>query len=240
MTTEDPFAGSSGLPLISFAMKDQYGNLTSKPVGTRIGGKVLSVPKRVQSRDFTSKLADTWPDGNPKMCVVVDMAIGDEPMALWVKDPSQLYKAFTEATAAAGGIPVGPGAMVFVELMGFAKPDADKAPAKIYKVDYTPANQFAASPQSTAPLNGGLPAPEVAKTPEGYTLASLQAAGWTVDQIRASYPVLVPAAAPPPAAAAPPPPPPPAAAPPPPPPGMSEREAKLAAMSPEDRALLGL
>lgn len=255
MSIEDPFAGSPGLPSISFAKKDQYGNMQSKPVGTKIGGRVLKAPKRVQSRNFTTKQLDTWPDGNPKMSVVVDICVEGVDMSLWVKDPSALFKAFQEAIAGAGGVPVGPGATLFVELTGFGPPEADKAPAKLYKVHYTPADSFAAS-EAPAPSTNGAP-----KTAEGYTLASLLAGGWTEAQVAASYPALVPSFAappppPPPAPApsvTPPPPTPPAAsAPPPPAPApapapappapdaASEREAKLASMSPEDRQLLGL
>lgn len=251
MSAEDPFAGSDGLPSISFASKDQYGNLSSKPVGTRIGGKVLKAPTMLQSRNFTTKQLETWPDGNPKMSVVVEIEVAGEPMSLWVKKPSALFKAFGEAIGRAGGVPVGPGAQVWVTLTGFGKPEADKAPAKLYAVEYTPANQFAtevAPTQSatTPPAPAAPPVPAVATTPEGYTLASLQAAGWSIDQIRASYPALIPVTAPAPPAV-PTPPAPTATAPAPEPQPVApvvdaaaERAAKIAAMPAEDRALLGL
>lgn len=254
MSAEDPFAGSDGLPSISFASKDQYGNLSSKPVGTRIGGKVLKAPTMLQSRNFTTKQLETWPDGNPKMSVVVEIEVAGEPMSLWVKKPSALFKAFGEAIGRAGGVPVGPGAQVWVTLTGFGKPEADKAPAKLYAVEYTPANQFATEVPPTTPAPTAAPVAAVGATavavalttPEGYTLASLQAAGWSIDQVRASYPALIPVVAPAPPAV-PTPPAPTATAPAPEPQPVApvvdaaaERAAKIAAMPAEDRALLGL
>jgi hypothetical protein len=251
VSVEDPFAGSDGLPSISFASKDQYGNLSSKPVGTRIGGKVLKAPTMLQSRNFTTKQLETWPDGNPKMSVVVEIEVEGEPMSLWVKKPSALFKAFGEAIGRAGGVPVGPGAQVWVTLTGFGKPEADKAPAKLYAVEYTPANQFATEvPPTAAPATPSPSTPvapvAVPTTPEGYTLASLQAAGWSIDQVRASYPALIPVVAPAPPAV-PTPPAPTATAPAPEPQPVApvvdaaaERAAKIAAMPLEDRQLLGL
>lgn len=249
MSDADPFAGSVSLPSISFATKDAYGNLASKPVGTRIGGRVLKTPSLVQRRNFTTKLAEFWPDGNPKMSVVVDMNVDGEDMSLWVKKPSQLFKAFGEAIEAAGSVPVAPGSQIYVNLVGFEKPEGDNAPAKVYRVDYTPASAFNGQGVAT---NGAAPASKP-MTAEGYTLESLLAAGWSAQQIAAAYPILVPPApapAPPPPAPAPPAPappvaaapPPPAAAPAPPlaPPSQSERDARIAAMTPEDRALLGI
>lgn len=239
MSTDDPFAGSAGLPSISFATKDEYGNLGSKPVGTRIGGKVLKAPSLAQRRNFTTKLAEFWPDGNPKMSVVVDLDVDGVEMSLWVKKPSALFKAFGDAIAGAGGVPVGPGAFIWVTLIGFGKPEADQAPAKLYKVEYTPANSF--EPVGPTPAGATSPAPPAPPAPpaaavtatepvlsNGFTASALKASGWNDDQIAAL-------SAPAPVAAPPAPPAPPAATPTP-----SERQAKLDAMSPEDRALLNL
>lgn len=204
MSDIDPFAGSAGLPAISFVQKDQYGNMTSKPVGTRIGGKVLKAPTAVQRRNFTTKLPETWPDGNPKTSVVVDLLVDGVEMSLWVKKPSALYKAFGEAK---GDALIKPGDTVFVTLVGFGKPEADKAPAKLYKVDYTPLDEFgsAAAPPPPSAATGVVAAPSTAAsaTPpppsepvlsNGHTATALKASGWTAEQIAAlSTPVPAPA-----------------------------------------------
>lgn len=239
MSEVDPFAGSAGLPVISFASKDQYGNMTSKPVGTRIGGKVLKAPTSVQSRNFTTKLPETWPDGNPKTSVVLDLLVDGVEMSLWVKKPSALYKAFGEAK---GDALIKPGDMVFVTLIGFGKPEADKAPAKLYKVDYTPLDEFAAAvshgvaqqappPPTAASSAPAPPPPAPAPAPptepvlsNGFTASALRASGWSEAQIAA---LSAPAPAPAPPA--------PATAPAPPAPAQATAE-----VSDEDRKLLGL
>lgn len=231
----DPFAGSAGLPNISFASKDQYGNMTSKPVGTRIGGTVIKAPSLVQSRNFTTKLAETWPDGNPKMAVVVDLLVDGVEMSLWVKKPSALFKAFGEAK---GDAVIKVGDSIYVSLIGFGKPEADKAPAKLYKVDYVPGDPFTnAAPPPPPAAAVPAPAPPTAAIAEpvlsnGYTASALRASGWSEAQISAlSAPVAAAAPPPPPAAAAP------ATA----DTGdLSEREQKLATMTDKDKALLGL
>lgn len=83
-------------------------------------------------------------------------------------------------------------------------------------------------PPPPAPVAAPAPPPPpiaAATTPEGYTLASLVAAGWTAEQAVAAYPMLAQAASPAPPAA---------------PGGLSpEQAAALAGLTPEERALLG-
>ena len=246
MTTPqaDPFAGSAGLPSISFAVKDQYGNLLSKPVGTRIGGTVLKAPSVQQSRNFTTKQPEFWPDGNAKTSVVVDLNVdcgGEGEMSLWVKKPSALFKAFQEAK---GEQLVKPGDKDYVTLVGFGKPEEDKAPAKLYKVEYIPTDVFAAptqaaaTPAATTPASAPPAPPAPAAEPvlsNGFTASALLASGWSAAQIAAlsaPAPTVVPQA--PPVAPAPP------AAVSAPSEALDAKAQRIAEMSPEDRALLNL
>lgn len=270
----NPFDKPASLPSISFATHDEHGNLGTVPVGTRLGGRVTKAPEIVQASVYEGPdkgKPQFWGAGNKKTTdpldaggqpnkpvnqIVLNVRTPEgEDKSLWVPFyPKAMFEAIQTALA---GRAIEVGDDLFITLTGFT-PVPGKNPAKNYSADFTkgqgafapetaavsvPAQATAAAPAST----NGTP-----KTPEGYTLASLLAAGWTQDQVQAAYPILVPvAAAPPPPPAPAPPPAPPAPAPPaaaaapPPPPApapdaLSDREAKIAAMSPEDRALLGL
>jgi hypothetical protein len=88
----DPFSGGESAPSLSF--KD-------KPVGTVQTITVTDAAKLVQSRDLNTDLPAVWPDGNPKMCAVIN---GDdeqgEPRSVWAAKPSALFTAIKEAQAA--------------------------------------------------------------------------------------------------------------------------------------------
>lgn len=94
MTTPDvdPFSGGESAPSLSF--KD-------KPVGTVQTITVTDAAKLVQSRDLNTDLPAVWPDGNPKMCAVIN---GDdeqgEPRSVWAAKPSALFTAIKDAQAA--------------------------------------------------------------------------------------------------------------------------------------------
>lgn len=202
----------------------------------------------------------TEPNDQPAMSVVTHgiveydsegKDVGTEK-ALWAQKPSALFGEIGNAINAANldGIPVG--ALVKIKLTGFKQgEDKSRAAAKQYEVSIVPASAFSGDATPPPPPAAAVPAPPappappvaapppppvVATTPEGYTLASLVAAGWTSEQAIAAYPVLAaPAAAP----ATPAPPAAPAASEP-----VETAEAKrakaMAALSPEDRKMLGL
>lgn len=135
--------------------------------------------------------------------------------AQWVQKPSALFTAVGDAIndAKVDGITVG--CLVKTKMTGFKQgEDQSRAAAKQYEVVVVPPNGFAsevpaapaaATPPPPAPPAAAAPPPppappapvSVPTTPEGYTLASLVAAGWTSEQAVAAYPVLAaPAAAP--------------------------------------------
>lgn len=94
----DPFSGGDSAPSLSF--KD-------KPIGTVQTITVTDAAKLVQSRDLNTELPAVWPDGNPKMCAVINgdlqapgTADDGEPRSVWAAKPSSLFTAIKDAQAA--------------------------------------------------------------------------------------------------------------------------------------------
>lgn len=242
--SENPFDKDSGNPAISFATRDDMGNLISLPKGTKIGGRVVGAPKLVQQRDFSSKSPAFWdPPANtqPKMAVVVDLDVNGETKSLWSKKPSDLFAAINKAMNDTGGAAIAIGDTLVIELVGATQgDDSSKAATKNYVAHLTRgAGAFASETVAAPPA--GVPAPPAATPPPPPAPPAAAwagqaerdaflAAGWTAEQIAQHHPHLVPPVAV--AAATPPPPPAPAA--------VDARAQALANMSAEDRELLGL
>lgn len=250
--SENPFDKEGGHPVISFAARDEMGNMVSKPKGTKIGGRVVEAPKLVQQRNFNTKQPDWWDaeKTQPKMAVVTALDVNGVTMSLWAKKPSDLFAAINTVMNATGGGPIAIGDELFVELVGATMgDDPNKAPAKNYVAHLTRgAGAFAG--EAAAPAAAAVPAPPappaavpappaaVPAPPAPVAVWAGQAerdaflaAGWTAEQIASHHPHLVP----PVASAVPAPPAAPAAAAP-----VDARAAALAAMSPADRELLNL
>lgn len=89
---DDPFSGGDAAPSLSFK---------EAAPGTRRRLKITDYPHMVQSTDMQTGLKAVWPDGNPKMCAVVngDDEQGD-PCSLWAPKPSSLFAAIRDAQAA--------------------------------------------------------------------------------------------------------------------------------------------
>lgn len=89
----DPLEYDEKAPSLSFK---------GMPVGTTYAGRVLAPASLVQSRDFESGEPATWPDGNPKMAVVIRLEVNGEPRSLWAAKPSAMFAALVEAQKQAG------------------------------------------------------------------------------------------------------------------------------------------
>ncbi len=255
--TDNPFDKPAGKPSLSFATRDEHGNLGSVPVGTRLGGKVISAPRVVQSVVYEGPekgRPEFWGDGGKKTTapknaagqdnkpvsqIVVEVRTpqGDE-RSLWVPYyPKAMFEAIQTALA---GRAIEVGDDLFVTLTGFT-PVPGKNPAKDYSADFVK-GQGAFSAEAATKTVEAPPAPPAAAAPPPPPAPpapawagqaerdAFLAAGWSPEQIAEHHPHLVPPVAAAPAA----PPAPPAA------PATDARAAALAAMSPEDRALLGL
>lgn len=260
----DPFAKSASVPSLSFSTRDEFGQLQSKPVGTRLGGKVTKSPEIVQETGyegvFKGKLLfwdsngtgvktdqATTSDGrtnNPVNKIVVNVTTPQgEEASLWVSYyPKDMYEAIQEALA---GRAIEKGDDLFVTITG-KRPVPGKNPAHTYSADFTKGQgafapeQAAAATPPPPPAPVAVPAPPAPPAPaeailsNGFTATQLVAAGWTAEQIAAlSVPTAGSApAAPAPASA------PTASADSAPVDAAAARQAKIDAMTPEDRALL--
>lgn len=132
----DPLAETSN-PSISF--KDQ-------PIGTTYTLTVCGTPEMVQSRDFKTRKPATWPDGNPKMSLVIKGLMDGQPVSLWGAKPSAMWAALAQARQEAG-VPLDDGALLTITFSG-TKPKPGMDPQKLYTAVYVPARKdpLAATP----------------------------------------------------------------------------------------------
>lgn len=254
-TPANPFDNREKIPGLSWTNKDETtGVMTPKPIGTRLGGKIVKAPEMVQQTDFDSNKPLFWKDqkktteetGSPAYTIVTTLETPEGNRSLWAPKSGKegsMCRAISDAIKAAGAPTAVVGGELWITLTGLVPNPKGGQPSKTYSAVYTPPNQFAEAapaagptppasvPSPPAPPAPLAPAAEV-KTPEGYTLASLVAGGWTAEQAIAAYPVLGNTTAP---VAPPAPPAPPVAD-----AGADARAAALAQLSPEDRALLNL
>lgn len=233
--------------------------------GTAFAGKPL-----FWDNDGKGKKTDksTSADGRANKAVqqvVTILKIDGEDKALWTSFyPKSQFDAIQAAIKGPDGKvrAIEPGDELYVKLTGFERSeDAAKAASKLYSARFIKgAGAFSSAAQTAAappPPPAAAPAPPVAAAPapvtepvlsNGFTASALTASGWTAEQIAA---LAAPAPPAPPVAAPAPPTPAPTAAPAASvtpevpaasaaPVEMTERERKLAEMTPEDRALLGL
>lgn len=182
MSEQNPFEGG-GAPAISFAERDEYGNLKSKPVGTKYTGTIVETPKVVQSRDYDTGKPATWPDGNPKWSVVIGLEINGEKHSLWAPKPSSMFKAIQDALTVNGKVQAAAlGGTLSIELSGFQKTEGGKAPQKLYKASYSAPNAFeseaaapaAAPAEDTSAADAARAAKIASMTPEERKLLGLE------------------------------------------------------------------
>lgn len=124
----DPFATYDRAPALSFK---------NAPIGTSYTGEVLEEAKLVQARDFETGERATWPDGNPKMTVVLRLRVDGEERSLWAPKPSAMFKALADARKAAGK-PIAPGGWLTVTFTGEEpnKKNPRLNPQKLYEAKY--------------------------------------------------------------------------------------------------------
>lgn len=128
MTNEDPFAGADKAPSLTFK---------GSPVGTVQTLAVSDYAKLVQSIDLDTDQPAVWPDGNPKMCAVINGTNEQgEPRSIWASKPSSLFSAIADAqTAVEKGYRVKPGDTIAIKFVS-EDPPAKKA--------WSPKRNFAA------------------------------------------------------------------------------------------------
>lgn len=128
-------------------------------VGATHTGVVQSAPRERQQTKFGSQEPDFWPNGDPKMQILVDLktdqrldASDTGERTLYVASKN-LKRAIGEAIRAAGASDILPGGTLTVQYIGNDPASANPAnPAKMYTAQYTaPTSAFVQQPAAAAP-----------------------------------------------------------------------------------------
>ncbi len=112
-------------------------------VGTEYAGTIIAAPEIRQQRDYVSKQPMTWPDGKPKMQLILELTLDaksreagdDDKRALYIQ--GQMRQALTEALADAGAEVPEIGGWLKVGYVG-DQPVPGLSAAKLYQIDYKP------------------------------------------------------------------------------------------------------
>ncbi|MFB3980359.1 hypothetical protein [Microbacterium proteolyticum] len=128
-------------------------------IGTTVTGTVKSAPRERQQTKYNSQEPDFWPNGDPKMQILVDLqtdqradANDDGERTLYVASKN-MKRAISEAIRNAGAADLLPGGVLTVQYVGNDPKSANpQNPAKLYQAQYTaPTSAFAAQPAAAAP-----------------------------------------------------------------------------------------
>ena len=123
-------------------------------VGASIQGTVKSVPRERQQTKFGTQEPDFWPNGDPKMQILIDLQTDrredpqdDGERTLYVASKN-MKRAISDAIRAAGATDLLPGGVLTVQYVGNSPASKNPAnPAKMYAAQYTaPTSAFAAQP----------------------------------------------------------------------------------------------
>ncbi len=106
-------------------------------VGTEVSGTINGAPKLVQQRDYKTKALLEWPDGQPKMQLVIPLLLDDGTKgSLYVK--SGLRDALHDALDDAGVQEPAMGGHLTVSYVGDEPVEGVASMAKIYQMEYRP------------------------------------------------------------------------------------------------------
>lgn len=139
-------------------------------IGVTHTGTVKSEPRERQQTKFGSQDPDFWPNGDPKMQILVDLQTDqredpndDGTRTLYVAS-GNLKRAISDAIRTAGASDLLPGGVLTVQYVGNDPASKNPAnPAKMYAAQYTaPTSAFVAQPvapqQAFVPQGQGAPA----------------------------------------------------------------------------------
>lgn len=138
-------------------------------VGDTITGTVSSAPIERQQTKFGTQEPDFWPNGDPKMQILVNLQTtlredgnDDGERTLYVASKN-MKKAIADAMRAAGASDVAPGGTLTVTFVGNDPNSKNPAnPAKLYTAQYTPGASAFAQPATPAPAGPAAVSPPVA------------------------------------------------------------------------------
>jgi hypothetical protein len=129
------------------------------------GGTIVAPPSTSQRTNFQTKAPEFWPDGQPKMQIVVKLQTAERDpsnpadsgqRSLFIK--GGVHSAVSAALAAAGAPGLRVGAELYVRWVG-EKASAQGSPAKVYEAVYRLPDPNAPVPVAAAPAQQQQPAP---------------------------------------------------------------------------------
>ncbi|WP_433368406.1 hypothetical protein ACQPZX_41500 [Actinoplanes sp. CA-142083] len=134
--------------------------LKFETVGTSYTGTVAAEPTASQQTDFRTKVPETWPDGSPKMQVLVQVSTSlrdpqkpedDGTRTLYIKG-KELTNAIRAAVRASGANGIHTGGILTVAYVGDGQAQPGMNAPKLYAAQYqAPAVSFAGVTAPTAP-----------------------------------------------------------------------------------------
>ncbi|WP_454112802.1 hypothetical protein [Microbacterium maritypicum] len=128
-------------------------------IGASVQGTVKSAPRERQQTKYGTQEPDFWPNGDPKMQILVDLqteqrvdANDDGERTLYVASKN-MKRAIGEAIRAANASDIAPGGVLTVTYVGNDPASKNPAnPAKLYQAQYTaPSSAFVQQP-AAAPI----------------------------------------------------------------------------------------
>ncbi|MFI8593757.1 hypothetical protein ACIGCK_04915 [Microbacterium sp. NPDC078428] len=160
-------------------------------VGASVTGTVKSAPRERQQTKYGTQEPDFWPNGDPKMQILVDLqtdqrvdATDDGERTLYVASKN-MKRAIGEAIRAAGAADILPGGVLTVTYIGNDPASKNPAnPAKLYQAKYTAPTSAFAQPAAAAQTPAA-PVPQSAPQPVAAPVAQTAppAHGLTQEQV---------------------------------------------------------
>lgn len=120
--------------------------LKFETVGTSYTGTVVAEPTATQQKDFRTQQPETWPDGSPKMQVLVQVSTAlrdpqkpedDGTRTLYIKG-KELTNAIRAAVRASGANGIHTGGTLTVTYIGDGQAQNGLNPPKLYAASYQP------------------------------------------------------------------------------------------------------
>lgn len=149
-TSQDLLMGGGGKSWSWAVLNPQTNRYDDKPVGTTVEGYISGpIGDPTQQTDIQSKALLTWPDGKPKLQIVIPLATqlredaeDDGNRGLFVKQSSPLQAAIRDAVKESGAQALSQGGYLKVTFVG-TKPSSTvgNAPIKLFQAWYTPPAQ---------------------------------------------------------------------------------------------------
>lgn len=188
-TTEDDiwnFIQGGSVKTLTFTQTDQWGNKIPMPVGTFYEGDLKSAPTRRQQTDPETNLPQTFPDGNPKWNLILELSTAYRDAS----DPDddgtrRIYlnrfgiTALQQEMQRKGIKKFGAGTHVRWTLVGFKPNGGNYQPSKLQEIELT---------NPTEPLNANQQATQamVQAGPDGKPVQTFSAPPAQVQQVVAA------------------------------------------------------